>query len=80
MARNVARILYCRLLKDQAPRHVQISFFDPDEELSDRMHVVFSGVGVGDLGLEEFLPGKLGRLTSGLDDRGGIAGGDRFCG
>ncbi len=42
------------------------------------MHGVFAGVGVGDLGLEEFFPGELGTLAGKLDDRGGVAGGDGF--
>ena len=58
-------------------RQLETTVGDPAEELPDRMHVVLAGVGVGDLGLEEFLPGELGRLAGGLDDRRGIAGCDR---
>jgi hypothetical protein len=47
-------------------------------ELSNRVHVVLASVGVGNLGLEEFFPGEFGTLASGFDDRGGVAGGDRF--
>jgi hypothetical protein len=42
------------------------------------MHVVLAGVSVGDLGLEEFLPGEFGGLAGELDDRRGVAGRDRF--
>ena len=52
---------------------------DPGEELPDGVQVVLAGVGVGDLGLEELLPGELGGATGGLDDGRRIAGGDRFA-
>ena len=52
---------------------------DPGEKLPDGVQVVLAGVGVGDLGLEELLPGELGGAARGLDDRRGIAGGDRLA-
>ena len=42
------------------------------------MHVVLAGVGIGDLGLEEFLPGELGVLAGDADDLGGMTGGDQL--
>ena len=59
-------------------REFQAALLDPGEEFPHGVHVVLAGVGVGDLGLEEFLPGELGGLAGGLDDRRGVAGGDRF--
>ena len=53
---------------------------DPGEELADGVEVVLAGVGVGDLGLEELLPGERGRAAGGLDDGRGVAGGDGLTG
>ena len=61
-------------------RQLDAALLDPGEELADGVQVVLAGVGVGDLGLEEFLPGELGGAAGGLDDRRGVAGGDRFAG
>ena len=52
---------------------------DLGEELLDGVQVVLAGVGVGELGLEELLPGELGGPTRGFDDRRGVAGGDRLA-
>ena len=48
---------------------LQAAAFDPGEELLDGVQVVLAGVSVGDLGLEELLPGELGGAAGGLDDR-----------
>ena len=61
------------------PRQLEAAPLDPGEELLDGVQVVLAGVGVGDLGLEEFLPGELGGAARGLDDRRGVAGGDRLA-
>ena len=58
------------------PRQLEAAPLDPGEELLDGVQVVLAGVGVGDLGLEELLPGELGGAAGGLDDRRGVAGGD----
>ena len=58
------------------PRQFEMTVVGPGEELADGVHVVLAGVGVGELGLEEFLPGERGGLAGELDDRRGIAGGD----
>ena len=60
------------------PRQLEPAALDPGEELLDGVQVVLAGVGVGELGLEEFLPGELGGAAGGLDDRRGVAGGDRL--
>ena len=59
-------------------RQLKAALLDPGEELLDGVQVVLAGVGVGDLGLEELLPGELGGAAGGLDDRRGVAGGDRL--
>src|SRR5262249_12144672 len=43
----------------------------PGEEIADRVGVVPAGVGVGDLALEELVPGELGPGARGGDDRRG---------
>ena len=72
-------MLHClEVLADVAggdPRQLQAASLDPGEELLDGVEVVLAGVGVGDLGLEELLPGELGGAAGGLDDDGRIAGG-----
>ena len=61
------------------PGKFQSATLDPGEELLDGVQVVLAGVGVGDLGLEELLPGELSGAAGGLDDRRGVAGGDRLA-
>jgi hypothetical protein len=41
---------------------------DPGQERLHRVHVVLASVGVGDLGLEEFLPGELGAFAGSFED------------
>ena len=57
---------------------LQAAALDPGEELLDGVEVVLAGVGVGDLGLEELLPGELSGAAGCLDDGRRIAGGDRL--
>ena len=61
------------------PRQLQAAALDPGEKFLDGVQVVLAGVGVGDLGLEELLPGELGGAAGGLDDGRCVAGGDRLA-
>ena len=49
---------------------LELVMLAPAQELSDGVHVVLAGVGVGDLALEEFVPGELSAGASVADDRG----------
>ena len=70
---------YCADVAGGDPRQLEAAALDPGEKLLDGVQVVLAGVGVGDLGLEELLPGELGGAAGGLDDRRRVAGGDRLA-
>ena len=71
--------MYCADVAGGDPGKLQAAPLDPGEEPVHGVQVVLAGVGVGDLGLEELLPGELGGAARSLDDRRCVAGGDRLA-
>ena len=54
---------------DPDERDLPVGVVAPGEEVADGVGVVPAGVGVGDLALEELVPGELGSAAGGGDDR-----------
>ena len=56
---------------DPDERDLPVGVVAPGEEVADGVGVVLAGVGVGELALEELVPGELGPAARSGDDRRG---------